>query len=113
MSDTNKILKRSEVNPSDTWAIEDIFPSDSAWNDAVDELLAKTDEIVKYQGKLGNSASDLYGYCLLETQIGEMIENIHGYASRQYDVDTTNSTYQAMMAKATSIYVECSGKLAF
>ena len=42
-----------------------------------------------------------------------MIENIHGYASRQYDVDTTNSTYQAMMAKATSIYVECSGKLAF
>ncbi|MBS5522045.1 MAG: oligoendopeptidase F [Clostridiales bacterium] len=113
MSDTNKILKRSEVNPSDTWAIEDIFPSDSAWNEAVDELLAKTDEIVKYQGRLGNSASDLYGYCLLETQIGEMIENIHGYASRQYDVDTTNSTYQAMMAKATSIYVECSGKLAF
>lgn len=113
MSDTNKILKRSEVNPSDTWAIEDIFPSDSAWNEAVDELLAKTDEIVKYQGRLGNSASDLYGYCLLETQIGEMIENIHGYASRQYDVDTTNSTYQAMMAKATSIYVECNGKLAF
>lgn len=113
MSETNKILKRSEVNPSDTWAIEDIFPSDSAWNEAVDELLAKTDEIVKYQGRLGNSASDLYGYCLLETQIGEMLENIHGYASRQYDVDTTNSTYQAMMAKATSIYVECSGKLAF
>ena len=113
MSNADKILKRSEVNPADTWAIEDIFPSDEAWDTAVDELMAKNDEIAAFQGKLGSSAKELYGYCLLETQISEMIENIYGYANRQYDVDTTNGTYQAMMSKATSIYVTCSGKLSF
>ena len=31
----NKIPARSEINPADTWAIEDIFPSDQAWAEAV------------------------------------------------------------------------------
>ena len=113
MSDATKILLRSEVNPKDTWAIEDLFPSDEAWEEAVKQLQAQTDEIVKYQGKLGDSAQSLYGYCALETQINENIENIYGYANRQYDVDTTNSTYQAMMSRATSIYVDCVGRLSF
>lgn len=113
MPDTNKILKRSEADPAYTWAIEDIFPSDDAWNKAVEKLLSLADEIGKYQGILGQSAKNLYEYCLLETKIVEMIDEIYGYANRQYDVDTTNSTYQAMMSKATSVYVECSGKLSF
>ncbi|MBB5263319.1 oligoendopeptidase F [Catenibacillus scindens] len=113
MSDATKILLRSEVDPKDTWAIEDLFPSDEAWEEAVKQLQAQTDEIVKYQGKLGDSAQSLYGYCALETQINENIENIYGYANRQYDVDTTNSTYQAMMSRATSIYVDCVGRLSF
>ena len=112
-SENNQILKRAEAAPAYTWAIEDIFPSDEAWEAAVEKLQEKTGEIAGYQGTLGDSAKQLYGYCLLETQINDLLENIYGYANRQYDVDTTNSTYQAMMAKATSIYVECSGKLAF
>ena len=112
-SENNQILKRAEADSAYTWAIEDIFPSDEAWEAAVEKLQQKAGEIAGYQGTLGDSAKQLYGYCLLETQINDLLENIYGYANRQYDVDTTNSTYQAMMAKATSIYVECSGKLAF
>ncbi|HIS46499.1 MAG TPA: oligoendopeptidase F [Candidatus Scybalocola faecigallinarum] len=113
MSDASKILERNQVDPKDTWAIEDIFPSDEAWEEAVKKLAAQTDEIVKYQGKLGESAASLYGYCTLETQINENIDNIYGYAQRRYDVDTTNSTYQAMSSRAMSVYVDCVGRLAF
>lgn len=49
MSDASKILLRSEVDPKDTWAIEDIFPSDEAWEEAVKKLSAQTEEILKYQ----------------------------------------------------------------
>ncbi len=113
MSDTTKILPRSAVNPADTWAIEDLFPTDADWEAALGQLSSRTQDIVKYQGSLGSSAQNLYKYCALETEIGELIERIHGYASRRYDVDTTNSTYQAMLSKATAAYVECSGKLSF
>lgn len=113
MSDTTKILPRNAVNPADTWAIEDLFPTDADWEAALTQLSSRTQDIVKYQGSLGTSAQNLYEYCALETEIGELIERIHGYASRRYDVDTTNSTYQAMLSKATAAYVECSGKLSF
>lgn len=35
----NKIPARSEINPADTWAIEDIFPSDQAWAVAVAQVI--------------------------------------------------------------------------
>lgn len=113
MSDTTKILPRSAMNTADTWAIEDLFPTDADWEAALGQLSGLTEDIMKYQGMLGTSAQNLYNYCTLETEIGELIEKIHGYAARRYDVDTTDSTYQAMLSKATSAYVECSGKLSF
>lgn len=113
MSDSNKILPRSAVNKDDTWAIEDIFPSDAAWEAAVGQLKQLCKDISAYEDTLGTSAASLYGYCTLETQINNLLRDIHGYASRRYDVDTTDSTYQAMLSQATAAYVECTGKLAF
>ena len=109
----NKIPARSEINPADTWAIEDIFPSDQAWAEAVAQVIDLGNDIARYQGHLGESAKNLYDYCTTETKINELIDEIYGYASRRYDVDTTNGTYQAMNSRATAVYVEISGKLAF
>ena len=113
MSDTDRIVSRSEADPAYTWAIEDLFPSADAWESAIQEFSKQLEEIVTYQGTLGKSAANLYRYVTAETQLEEKLDDIYGYANRLYDTDTTNSTYQSMMARATQIYVDCCSKLAF
>ena len=112
-ADTVKIPARNEVDPAYTWAVEDIFPSDEAWEDAVTQLRQLCTKISACQGTLGESAQNLYTFKTLETQISDLVSEIYGYASRQSDADTTNATYQAMQSKATSVYVETVSALSF
>jgi putative pyruvate formate lyase activating enzyme len=42
MAENKKIPLRSEVDPKNTWATEDIFASDEKWEEALAEMVAQT-----------------------------------------------------------------------
>ena len=50
------ILKRSEVAEKDTWNLGDIFASDELWRSEYENLKAAPESILKYRGRLGESA---------------------------------------------------------
>jgi oligoendopeptidase F len=43
--------ERSEIPPEYKWKLEDLYPSDQAWNQAKEELTAQFDQVTKYKGK--------------------------------------------------------------
>ncbi|HCO96551.1 MAG TPA: hypothetical protein DIU00_21865, partial [Phycisphaerales bacterium] len=47
--------ERSEIAAEHKWKLEDLYPSDEAWNNAKREIVAQFDEVTKYQGKLAGS----------------------------------------------------------
>ena len=51
--------ERADIPTEYKWKLEDLYPSDQAWEKAKDELAARFDEVTKFQGKLADSASDL------------------------------------------------------
>ena len=51
--------ERSDVALKDQWKLEDLYASDEAWNKAKEKLVAEFDKVLKYQGKLAESASSL------------------------------------------------------
>ena len=101
----NRIPKRSEVRLEDTWATEDLFPSDQAWNEAYESLKSLPAQAAAFQGTLSQSAAQLLAYFRAQDEAGQKLERLFNYASRKGDEDIGNSFYQDMRNKALSLYV--------
>lgn len=108
-----KIRKRSEVPVEDTWAIEDLYPSDEAWYAELETLKADGEEKAKFAGHLADSAETLYAYLDMMEKVNVKASRLGNYASRRADVDTRNATYQAMSGKFMSTIVELSSASSF
>ena len=113
MAETTKIRKRSEIPVEDTWAIEDLFASDEAWEESLSQLAAQQPELVAYAGHLADSAEKLYEY-LEKNEVGNTLAGrLANYCMRRSDVDTRNATYQAMVGKFMSVAVALGSATSF
>lgn len=110
---TKKIPKRSEVRKEDTWATEDIFESDAAWEKAFAEAAKYPNIISSFKGKISKSSAELLNYLKLNEEAGIALEMLYGYAHLKSDEDTGNSVYQAMTGKFMSWYTSLSAADAF
>ena len=112
MSEIKKIRQRHEIPVEDTWAVEDIFPNDESWELELSTLETDKNALAAYAGKLGKSAEDLLAYLTLMEQVDEKASRLGNYAMRKADVDTRNTTYQAMQGKfmttVTALGAACS-----
>jgi len=108
-----QIPKRSEVLKENTWATEDIFESDAAWEEALASLTDLPAKIAAYSGKISASAATLYEYLTENDRIDLSLTRIYSYAHLCSDVDTGNATYQAMVGRAMSFFVQLSAADAF
>ncbi len=108
-----KLIKRSEQKKENTWATEDIFPSDEAWLKAYDDAAKEICKIDEYVGKISQSAKAMYEYLLLREELQKIISKIHCYAALKSDEDKGNSVYADYVGRAIALYVQLGGKASF
>ena len=116
MSEPNKskkIPKRSEVDLKNTWATEDLFASDEAWEQAMAELAAMPEQMSAFRGRLGESGVCLLDYFRLGDAYSLKISRAANYAFRKADEDTTVGKYQEMRGRIISLDVAVSAASAF
>ncbi|KQL18685.1 oligoendopeptidase F [Cytobacillus solani] len=108
-----KLPNRSEISVEDTWKLEDIFASDDAWDKEYKEVEALVPEASQYQGKLGESANQLYEALQYQDHLLERLSKLYTYAHMRYDQDTTNSFYQGMDDRIKGLYSKAASSLAY
>lgn len=113
MAESKKVPARSEVAVENTWALEDMYATVEDWEADVEQARAVAQEAAGFCGKLAACAENLLAYCRLEEKLDCIMDNVYGYASRRKDQDTADAQGQALEAKAMSLWVECSGLMAF
>ena len=96
---------RADADPKYTWALEDIYPSDEAWDAAYAEAQDFPRQISAFRGRLGSSARTLLEFLQLGETISVAFDSLYGYAQRRNDEDTAVSKYQGMSSKAISLMV--------
>lgn len=96
---------RADADPKYTWALEDIYPSDEAWESAYTEAQKFSHQISSYRGRLGSSAQTLLEFLQLSETISVTFDSLYGYAQRRSDEDTAVSKYQGMSSRAVSLMV--------
>ena len=113
MEETTKIRKRSEIPVEDTWALEDLYISDEAWEQELATLAEDEKVLTAYAGKLGESAQNLYCYMEKTEAVNAKAELLGNYCMRKADQDTREAVYQAMVGKFMSVVVGLSAATSF
>ena len=113
MSETKKIWQREEIPVEHTWATEDLYPTDEAWEAELATIAQDQEHAASFAGKLGLSGTDLYEYLYAEEMSGVKISRLANYCMRKADVDTRNPKYQGMVGKFSSVMVGYSAATSF
>ena len=113
MEDFNVIRKRADIPVEDTWELEDIYPTDEAWEQELATLEADEAEMVSYAGRLGESGKTLFAYLSKMEQTNKKAASLANYAMRRSDEDTRNGVYQAMTGRFMSVAVALDSACSF
>ena len=108
----NQIRSRSQIPVEDTWALEDLYPSDEAWERELGSLSEDQAFLASFAGRLGQSGQTLCAFLERMEQVSAKEELLGNYCMRKADQDTRNATYQAMsgrfMSAAVALDAACS-----
>ena len=113
MADVKKIPERCEIAVEDTWAVEDLFPSDDAWEQELLTLKDDQDVLASFAGKLCENGENLLNYLQAMEQMEVKADRLGNYASRMTDVDTRVAKYQAMSGRYMTAVVALNAATSF
>lgn len=113
MSNSEAIRTRDQIPQEDTWALEDLYPSDESWEQALSALTARQAEAAAFAGKLGESGETLGAFLHLVEDVDGQSELLANYAMRKADQDTRNAAYQAMVGKLMGVLTAVSAAFSF
>ena len=107
------IKKRNEMDSNYQWNLTTLYKTDDDWEKSYNNILAKVDSISKYQGKLGDSATTLHEAFEKTTELRTETGKLYVYSGLKHHQDTQEPTYQAMSAKAETLYIKLSTATSF
>ena len=110
---SEKIRERCEIPVEDTWAIEDLYATDEAWEQELASLSEDEKFLTAFDGTLAESAENLYAYLEKTEAVNAKAELLGNYCMRRADVDTRDAKYQAMVGKFMSVVVALSAATSF
>ena len=103
MSAVTALPKRSEVQKDYTWNLESIYTTDADWEADFARVVALLPEVRAYEGKLGESGEMLLEALTKRDTAYELWGRLFVYANMRMHEDSTNSTYQALADRATTL----------
>lgn len=109
----DKLLKREEVKNSDKWDIESVYSSLDVYNKDYNIVKDNIDKLKNMQDIFLSSSTSFKEFLLLDSKTSRLIAKLYTYATRKYDEDTGNSTYQELYGKINNLYQEYSEALSF
>lgn len=106
--EVKQLPKREELPENLTWDLTKIFSSDKEFDEKYLELSEKLKKYEKYKGTLNQGASQFLDAIEFVLSVYRQTEIIYVYAHLKNDQDTGNTEYQALYARASSLFSKVS-----
>lgn len=106
--EVKQLPKREELPENLTWDLTKIFSSDKEFDEKYLELSEKLKKSEKYKGTLNQGASQFLDAIEFVLSVYRQTEIIYVYAHLKSDQDTGNTEYQALYARASSLFSKVS-----
>lgn len=106
-------MKREEQKINDTWKMEDMFPSDEAWEEDFDKVTKLVSKYSEYAGKISKDKEDLLTYLKFNDEVNLLAERLYVYSNQKYHQDMANAKYQTYSGKAQKLVVDIGSASSF
>ena len=106
--EVKQLPKREELPENLTWDLTKIFSSDQEFDEKYLELSGELKQSEKHKGTLDQGASQFLNAIEFVLRVYRQTEVIYVYAHLKNDQDTGNTDYQALYARASSLFSKVS-----
>lgn len=106
-------LTRATVDPRYTWDLTRIFESDEAWEKAYAQIQQDGKAFAALAGTLASGREAILTALKKRSELDNQLSCVFCYAMMKQNEDTTVSTYQAMLGRASSLASEVDADCAF
>ena len=105
--------RRQEIPPEFRWRLEDIYPTEDAWE--ADFRLAGEEarQLAARRGSLGSGPEQLLATLQLRDRLAERLSRLYAYAHLSFDEDTTRAPAQARWQRVQQLATEVHAAAAF
>lgn len=104
---------RNEVSDDLKWDLSRVFKNDQEWEQEYNQVAKEIKNLSKLKGTLARSGKDLYEGITETLAVNRRLEKVYVYATMSSDVDTKNTHYLGLVAKAQSLANQMSAAIAF
>ncbi|MBW7455859.1 oligoendopeptidase F [Paenibacillus sepulcri] len=108
----NHVPKRSETAPENSWKLEDLFESQSAWDKEYSHAKELMKKVNAFEGKLADP-KQVKSCFELEDELSQHVERLYVYANLKHHEDTAEAEFQALSEKSKKLSVETGEALSF
>ncbi len=108
-----KLLSRDEIDEKYKWNLGDIYKSKEEWEKDFASILDELKKIEKFEGKISESAEDLWQCLKTDENIGIKLGKIFLYAMLSKDLDLTDNVAQGRYDRVVNLHAIVSEKTSF
>ncbi len=105
--------KRAELPVEATWNLDDLFPSQEAWEAELQAVLADVKGVTAFKGTLGEGAGVLLACLQAEEALRARAVRMFTYASLRNSADGTDPDNQVNASRAGDAYTQLNTALSF
>lgn len=104
---------RAEVPVDHTWNLDDLFPSDAAWDTACQAVDAAREAFAAFQGRLSDGAATLLACLNAQEALQLQLVRAGTFAHLRNAQDGTHPPHQAALARFSALQARTAASLAF
>jgi oligoendopeptidase F len=109
----SSVPERGEIDEQYKWNLSDIYDDDEAWEAAYERAEAEVEELAAFEGRTTEDAATLLATLERYEATMRLVSNVYSYASMRSDEDTRDQEYQALQARARSLYADADSASSF
>lgn len=110
---TTKLPAREEMDPQYQWKLEHIYPTEEEWEADLKKGQDLIQTLQSYVGTLSEGPSKLIGALEVKDELYRLLGKIYSYARMKRDENNSNTKYQAMTDRATTLSIQAGQGEAF
>ncbi len=108
-----EIRERSEVPVQYLWNLEDLYPSDAAWDQARLGMAGEMAGIERFKGRLGGSGAEMLACLEFDSRISKEFGRLRSYAAMRCDQDTRDSQALGMRQQLEQLGTDYHSRASF
>lgn len=108
-----EILKRGNVDDAHKWDLGSLYQSIDQWHMDFESLAEDVAEVVKFEGKILDSADNLLGLLEASNSVIRKLTNLFTFAKMKQDEDTRIAEFQELKLKSESMGVKINEAMSF